>query len=148
LGRDGEGEAEVAMTLLTGGCQCGGVRYECEDAPSTLYICHCTQCRRQSASAFGMSLEVRRGGLRLIKGAPRFWTRLADSGGIVRCAFCPDCGTRVWHEGSSDAELITVKAGSLDEPVDASRAIHIWTVSKLDGIVIPKNAVQFPKESI
>lgn len=136
------------MAMLTGGCQCGGLRYECEDEPSTLYICHCTECRRQSASAFGMSLEVRRTGFRLTRGTPRFWTRPADSGNTVRCAFCPDCGTRIWHEGGLDAPLITVKAGSLDEPVDASRAIHIWTASKLDGIVIPKNAVQFPKEPI
>jgi hypothetical protein len=136
------------MAVLTGGCQCGATRYECQAEPATLYICHCTECRRQSASAFGMSLEVPRAGFHLTKGAPRFWTRPSDSGGTVRCAFCPVCGSRIWHDSGPDTERMTIKAGSLDEPIDASRAIHIWTVSKLDGIVIPKNAVQFPKEPI
>lgn len=136
------------MAKVTGRCQCGALGYECDDAPSRLYICHCTECRRQSASAFGMSLEVLRAGFRLTKGVPRFWTRQADSGGMVRCGFCPDCGSRIWHESGPETERLAVKAGSLDEPVDASTAIHIWTVSKLDGIVIPKNAAQFPREPI
>ena len=44
--------------MLTGGCQCGAVRYECDAAPRTLYVCHCLECRHQSGSAFGMSLEM------------------------------------------------------------------------------------------
>ena len=40
----------------------------------------------------------------------------------------------------------TIKAGSLDEPVDFSTAIHIWTSRKLSGMAIPAAAKQFPKE--
>ena len=43
-----------------GGCQCGDVRYEITGDPLALYICHCRECQKQSASAFGMSLEVKR----------------------------------------------------------------------------------------
>lgn len=49
----------------TGGCQCGSVRYEFAGEPLALYVCHCIECRRQSASAFGMSLAVPRAGFRL-----------------------------------------------------------------------------------
>jgi hypothetical protein len=61
--------------MRTGGCQCGAVRYESEGEPLALYFCHCRECRRQSASAFGISLIVPRKGLRVTQGAPKFWTR-------------------------------------------------------------------------
>ncbi len=130
----------------TGGCQCGAVRYESSGEPLALYVCHCSECRKQSASAFGMSLLVPRAGFRVTRGEPEVWTRLADSGRHVRCFFCPVCGSRLWHERQGVADSLTIKAGSLDEPVDFSTAIHIWTARKLPGLSIPVNAPQFAEE--
>jgi hypothetical protein len=93
-----------------------------------------------------MSLEVARPSFRLTAGKPRFWSRATDSGGRLRCAFCPDCGSRVWHESARTSDTITVKAGSLDSPINAASAIHIWVKRKLPGIEIPSEAVQFPEE--
>jgi hypothetical protein len=42
------------------GCQCGAVRYQVEGDPLAVVICLCTECQRQSGSAFGMSFAVRR----------------------------------------------------------------------------------------
>ena len=130
----------------SGGCQCGAIRYESDGEPLALYVCHCTECRKQSASAFGMSLLVSRSGFRLTRGTPKLWSRIADSGRRVDCAFCPDCGSRLWHERQGSADTITLKAGSLDDPVDFSKAIHIWTSRKLNGVIIPPQATQFPGE--
>lgn len=132
--------------MLSGGCQCGDVRYESAGEPLALYVCHCAECRKQSASAFGMSLQVPRADFRVTRGAPAFWERDADSGRRLRCAFCSRCGSRLWHEGVPPRRTLTIKAGSLDLPVDATGAIHIWTSRKLPGIVIPAGAPQFPEE--
>ena len=37
--------------VLTGGCQCGAVRYEIAQEPLAVYVCHCRECQKQSASA-------------------------------------------------------------------------------------------------
>lgn len=132
--------------MRTGGCQCGSVRYECGNEPIELYICHCTECRKQSASAFGISYEVARADFRLTQGTPRFWTRNADSGRQVKCAFCPACGSRIWHQSSDTSDTITVKGGSLDQPVDISEAVHIWTSRKLPSVTIPDGATRFEQE--
>jgi hypothetical protein len=132
--------------MQTGGCQCAEVRYESAGEPLALYVCHCRECRNQSASAFGMSLEVPSAALRVTHGRPKFWTRPADSGRRVKCAFCPHCGSRLWHQREELMETLTIKAGSLDEPVDFSTAIHIWTARKLPGMVIPADAEQFLQE--
>ncbi|HEX9585440.1 MAG TPA: GFA family protein, partial [Gammaproteobacteria bacterium] len=60
--------------MRAGGCQCGDIRYECADEPIDLFICHCRECRKQSASAFGISFDVARADFRLTAGEPRFWT--------------------------------------------------------------------------
>ena len=130
--------------MMTGQCQCGAVRYEHSAAPRTIYICHCRECRKQSASAFGISVEMPKDGMRITQGAPQSWTRGTDTGRTLRCAFCPTCGSRLWHE--SEADWLTLKGGSLDQADDVSNAIHIWTSRKLPGIVIPEDAEQYPGE--
>lgn len=131
---------------MTGGCQCGGVRYEVWDAPETVYVCHCTQCRRQSASAFGISVIVRSPAFRLVAGRPTSWTRPTASGAIMTCWFCPDCGTRLWHVDEVMPGIRSVKGGSLDRPPDLLRAAHIHTDSKLPGIILPPGVLTFPGE--
>jgi hypothetical protein len=122
------------------------VRYASAGEPRALYVCHCRECRRQSASAFGISLEVPRAGLHVTAGSPLFWSRVAASGRRIICAFCPLCGSRLWHEPEGPSETLTIKAGSLDDPPDISSAIHIWTMRKLEGVIIPANARQFLEE--
>jgi hypothetical protein len=130
---------------ITGGCQCGHLRYEITEAPTELYVCHCRECRKQSASAFGISVIVPKSSFRLTKGTAKTWSRPTDSGRILDCKFCPDCGSRVWHEGAGLTEF-SVKGGSLDQPPDLSQAVHIWTSRKLPGLVIPAGAETHPEE--
>jgi len=129
----------------SGGCQCGQVRYRAARNPLELYICHCTECRKQSASAFGISFTIRRNTFK-VEGHPAFWTRQTATGHTLECAFCRNCGARLWHQSSGYPDVLNVKAGSLDEPVDLTHAIHIWTASKLPGVIIPDGAVSWPGE--
>jgi hypothetical protein len=130
----------------TGGCQCGGVRYELLAPPLWIYICHCTQCRKQSASAFGISLIVRAKSFALTRGSPQRWSRPADSGRTLNCYFCPNCGSRVWHGDAARDATLSIKGGSLDDPIDVCAATHIWTTSKLQGVIIPEHAKQHARE--
>src|SRR5947207_3113326 len=134
---------------LTGGCQCGRIRYEITAPPTELCVCHCLECRKQSASAFGISLFVPRAGVRVTRGTFKTWTRATDSGRSLACAFCPDCGSRLWHERVGEKEqspIVSIKAGSLDQPVDLAEAAHYWTKRKLKGVAIPAGAKQFKAE--
>ena len=131
--------------MSTGGCQCGHIRYEFSGRLLALYVCHCRECRKQSASAFGMSLRVPLTAFKVTSGTPKTWTRPTDSGGKMDCFFCTSCGSRVWHQVQG-GNVVSLKAGSLDEPVDISTAIHIWVSRKLPGVTIPAGARQFEKQ--
>lgn len=65
---------------LLGGCQCGAIRYELSQGPLQLYVCHCTECRKQSASAFGVSFIVPQAALHLTQGEPRIGPVLPTPG--------------------------------------------------------------------
>jgi hypothetical protein len=136
----------MSKSILYGGCQCGAMRYELSGKPLEVYICHCSECRKQSASASGISVIVSRQVFRLTQGEPNFWSRPTDTGNTLRCAFCPNCGTRLWHQRLGATETLSVKGGSLDHPINVERAIHIWTSRRLPGIIIPAGAAQFPEE--
>jgi hypothetical protein len=132
-----------------GGCQCGAVRYQVNAPPVRVYVCHCLECRKQSASAFGISVWVRRADFALLSGAPRFWSRPTDSGRVLDCAFCPECGSRLWHEyAGGSSEFLTIKGGSLDEPPDLTAVPHVWVKRKMPSVIIPDAVPQFQENPI
>jgi hypothetical protein len=131
---------------LAGGCQCGAVRFVARGPVHGTFVCHCTECRRQSASAFGVSVDVDRDGLSLLAGTTRSWRRSIPSGALV-CHFCPTCGSRLWHDVDPPQARVTLKGGALDAPPDLRRAVHIWTRRKLPGVILPADAEQHPGEA-
>ena len=117
-----------ATKKLAGGCQCGAVRYELDGGGKMLYACHCRDCQKQSSSAFGMSLIVAPGDLRVVHGLSRLraWDTRGEDGRIKRCHFCVDCGTRIYHGSDRADENISIKAGSLDDTAALRPVAQIW----------------------
>ena len=115
----------TSIHLREGGCQCGKIRYRIVGEAHMLYACHCTDCQKQSTSAFGMSLIVDVDQVEIFQGEDslRHWETRGDDGGLKRCAFCPDCGSRLFHGGG---DRLSVKAGSLDQTDDLEPIAHIW----------------------
>jgi hypothetical protein len=136
---------EREMTTIRGGCQCGGVRYEVTGDPIAAAMCFCTDCQAQSGSAFGMSLIVPKESFRLVKGATKSFTRPTESGSTVECAFCPDCGTRLFHLPAAKAERVNVKPGTLDDASQIRPMVAVWTRRKPDWVTIPEGLPQFER---
>lgn len=135
----------MADTPRTGSCNCGAVRYTIAPCAEKAVVCHCTSCQKQSASAFGAVIVVPSEAVTLDAGTLSRWTRRADSGNAVECHFCTDCGTRIWHGDKDREPTLKVRAGTLDSPIDFSRAAQIWTSSKAPGITIPDGVPAFEK---
>ena len=51
------------MTLKTGGCQCGRVRYRAETDKAQAYLCHCRMCQRATGGFAAAFVQVRAGEL-------------------------------------------------------------------------------------
>ncbi len=113
---------------LSGGCQCGAVRYRITGWPLTLYCCHCSECQRQASSAFGMSMRVARQNVEIDWQAMARRVREAGQRNEVHGHFCPDCGVRILHDRPGSA-TVTIKAGTLDDTSWLNPVAHIWTAS-------------------
>ena len=103
---------EVSLPIR-GGCLCGACRYELRKPPYMVYVCHCTDCRRQSGSAFGMTMPAPRAALALLTGSPSSYPRTLPSGRASVVRFCGVCACRLYAEGS--AEVVAIRPGTLDD---------------------------------
>ena len=122
----------------TGGCQCRSVRYILTTEPIRLSACHCKECQRQSGSAFGMSMPVKKESL-TVTGATKQFIRTADSGGEVTGVgvFCPDCGVRIYHALKSAPDVLSIKPGTLDDTSWLRPSTFIWMKSAQGWFAVP-----------
>jgi hypothetical protein len=58
-----------------GGCQCGAIRYEITGPPAAVYACHCTECQKQSGSAFAMAAVIPQEHFCITKGSDSTYRR-------------------------------------------------------------------------
>jgi hypothetical protein len=101
--------------MRTGGCQCGSVRYEVSGEPLRVGICHCTDCRQTSGSAFTFFAIWPRSAFRSTSHVATFKGR----------SFCPNCGGKVFSLTPTEAEIMV---GSLDDaPSGLVPQYELWT---------------------
>ena len=103
--------AVEAHARLTGGCQCGAVRYRLEAEPTGANVCHCRMCQKASGGPFMAFAGVRFDELVWTRGAPRVFA----SSALAERGFCADCGTPLTYR-LLDRDRISVTIGSLDRP--------------------------------
>ena len=122
-----------------GGCQCGAVRYRISGKPIALAVCHCMDCQRQSGSAFGMTMLMRKDSFEILSGELRSFTKVAESGNSLSCLFCPNCGNRIYHEDAdASGNIVRLKPGTLDDTSWLEPDIHVWTKRKHPWVAIPE----------
>lgn len=132
---------------MEGRCQCGLIRFTTPiPTPLKIYICHCTECRHQSSSAFGISAIF-----------PTFdipadnvgmYSRVTSNNRRLGCYFCKTCGSRLVHKTDGE-ETLSVKGGCL---VDLTKemmtakggVVHIWCKSAV--VEIPDGAERWEEE--
>ena len=137
----------MAESKLTGGCQCGAVRYEIVGTPRELLVCHCTACQRQSSSAFGMTMFVNEEDFRLKKGELKTFASKSDAGRAKLGAFCPECGSRIYHKIELRKGTLSLKPGTLDDTHWLKPDMHMWTRSKQPWVLIPEGVEVYEKQS-
>jgi arginase len=98
---------------LTGGCLCGGVRFELTKPFRRANHCHCSLCRRHSGT-FGLTQgRVPREGFRLLQGEELVRVYRPPEGKSVK-AFCSVCGSSLFGGTWPDGPEVSVRLGSLD----------------------------------
>lgn len=101
----------VETDAITGGCQCGAVRYRAVPRAETSHICHCRMCQKAVGNFFAALVSVNRDQIRWTRGAPAEFASSADGAR----GFCRDCGTPLTYSYRT-SKHICITTGSLDQP--------------------------------
>jgi hypothetical protein len=128
-----------------GACLCGDVVYSLGEEPLTLYVCHCTDCQRQSGSSFALSMIVRRDALEVLSGQLEERSIELSGDRVRRFQLCSACSTRLWGE-SSLAGLAVLEPGTLDDTTWLRPVGHIWTRSAQPWIVISDDSLDYREQ--
>jgi hypothetical protein len=117
-----------AQPTMTGGCQCGAVRYALFDTPEST-VCHCRMCQKAVGGPFAALSKVPMARFTWTRGKP---SRFRSSSAAER-HFCSDCGTPLTFH-YLDADAIEVTTGSLDTPALAPVTKNFGVESRLPWI--------------
>ena len=93
---------------LTGGCQCGAVRFAVDGELGRPSICHCRMCQKAFGSFYGPLISAP--GLRWTRGTPKHF----QSSNRVRRGFCEACGTPLTFEPDNGPAEVAI--GAFDDP--------------------------------
>ena len=120
---------------LNGGCLCGAVRYEVNDAPSGAMACFCKDCQK-AGGAFHYGVVVPRGAFKLLSGELTAHVATGDAGRTVTRHFCPVCGSGIYNEPEILPDIVVLRGGTLDEPCDVAPTRELFARSKPDWIEV------------
>ena len=67
--------------------------------------------------------------VRMTKGEPRIYFSLSEAGHTVGRSFCEDCGTPLFAQNAALPGFLSIKAGTLDDPLLYRPKGHSWVKS-------------------
>jgi hypothetical protein len=111
---------------LTGGCQCGMVRYHASQRHDNAHICHCRMCQKAMGSFFAPLVGIPLERFAWTRGAPSVFM----SSEHVERGFCRSCGTPLFYR-NVNSPRIAVTIGSLDRPDLVAPILQVGNESRL-----------------
>ena len=129
---------------LTGGCLCGGVRFEVTEPLRDAGYCHCTRCQRRTGTASSVSGGVVPGSLRVLSGEELI-TDYRPSDGFVK-VFCGACGSALWSRHPENPEVIAIRLGVFDRDPGVRPSWRQFVAYAAEWEPIPDDGVpRFPE---
>lgn len=128
---------------ISGGCQCGAVRYECSEGPMAAGHCQCTNCQKFSGAGHATNMMLPKDAF-TVSGEVTRYEYTADSGNIMTRFFCSKCGSPVYGFGSGNPAGVMIRVGGLDDPSIFEAGFSFFTDSAQDWDHIDPSIKSFP----
>lgn len=98
---------------LSGGCLCGGVRFELAEPALDASYCHCSRCQGRTGSGSSAQARIDGNAFRLVKGEDLLKAWRHPDGGFEKC-FCTECGAHVYSRNPDDPSQMSVRMSAFD----------------------------------
>ncbi len=119
----------------TGGCLCGGVRFEISTEVKETGACHCGMCRKSSGGIF-LGVEVPAEGLRFVEDET---LSIYKSSPWAERGFCGRCGSTLFYRVTADGPhqgVWHVGLGTINEADDLMLTGEIYIDKKPSGYAL------------
>ena len=123
-----------AKPVLTGGCQCGAIRFAVSAPPVRVSVCHCRMCQKASGAPFASLADIPRESFSWTRGKPAAFR----SSSIAERDFCADCGTPLSFR-RIDGPRIEIMTGAFDRPDRVIPTQQFGSESRLGWVVAIAN---------
>ena len=120
----------AAKPVLTGGCQCGAIRFAVSAPPVKVSICHCRMCQKASGAPFASFADIERSDFAWTRGQPAAFR----SSSIAERDFCATCGTPLSFR-RIDGPRIEIMTGAFDRPDRVIPTQQYGSESRLGWVV-------------
>jgi hypothetical protein len=116
------------VTVLTGVCLCGAVRFEVDAPFERVSQCHCTSCKKISGGGGTASGRARTESIRIVQGREHLRTYQPGEG--TAKTFCSVCGSNLFGGGWPESQHTSVRLSALEPPFADKPTVH-WYVRSL-----------------
>lgn len=127
----------------SGGCLCGAVRYHYQGEPTSVGLCQCERCQRQSGSAFLIGVIFPKEAV-TIEGELATYQAAIDGEQSLRRHFCPKCGSAVSITLDRFPEIRSMMGGTLDDKSTLRPGFSIWCSAGQPWLQLPPEIRCFP----
>ena len=115
---------------IDGACHCGKISFTARIDPSRVMVCHCTDCQVFSGSPFRVVVPAAIDSFQL-RGEPKRYIKVAESGSRRVQAFCPECGTPLFATAPENATQVIIRTGCVRQRAELEPVAQIWCRSAL-----------------
>ena len=122
----------ITSLPMSGGCQCGAVRFRAGALLDNPHLCHCRMCQKASGSFFAALVGVPKAELTWTRGVPATFHSSAD----VERGFCQNCGTPLFFH-HIPGEHVSISIAAFDTPAAIPLAFelgHDMRAAQIDQI--------------
>jgi hypothetical protein len=115
---------------IDGACHCGAITFNAEIDPSRVMVCHCTDCQVLSGAPF-RAVVVAPIGKFAVRGTPKSYIKVAQSGNRRAQMFCGECGTPLFATAPENATSVVIRLGCVTQRAELRPSAQIWQHSAL-----------------
>ncbi len=133
--------SERSAPLATGGCLCGGVRFEVHVHLMDVINCHCSKCRRFHGHVGAYTATDRENLILTQSDTLKWFPSTTDETPNVHRGFCGRCGSCLFWDPRGQPR-ISIAAGALDAPTGLKTTGHVWVSQMGDYYAIADKLIQ------
>ncbi len=115
---------------IDGACHCGRISFTAEIDPTRIMVCHCTDCQVLSGAPFRAAVSAPYDTL-VLRGEPKRYVKVAESGNRRAQVFCPECATPLFATAPENPTQVVIRLGCVRQRAQLAPAVQIWKRSAL-----------------